>query len=112
MTRFHASILIIVTGLVCGCHRLPAVLHPHEIRFTLIHPDASEVSILTSLNRYAPVSMKQTFSGEWEVYLPDNETFDYFFKVDGIPYTPECRLQQTDDWGGRLCIYSSGIQEP
>jgi hypothetical protein len=112
MNGVHTSILIVFAGLVCGCHPLPAVQHPHEIRFSLIQPEARAVLILTSLNRYTPVPMKQTFSGEWEVYLPEDRAFDYFFKVDGIPYTPECRLQQTDDWGDRLCIYSPGIQEP
>lgn len=111
MKRFYTSILITVIGLVWGCHPLPVALHPHEIRIFLMQPEASEVLILTSLNRYTPIPLKRNLSGEWEVYLPENKTFDYFFTVDGTPYTPECRLQQTDDWGGRLCIYSPGIQD-
>jgi hypothetical protein len=113
MNRIRIWIMLAVTaGTTCGCHSLPILPQDHDNRFALYLPEATEVLMLSSLNQYKPVSMKKTISGEWEIHLPKDIAFDYFYQVDGIPYTPECRLQQTDDWGGRQCIYSPGIQEP
>jgi len=105
-------ILAAAAGIITGCRPIRA-LHPgHEVRLSLDLPEAKEVIFLSSLNRYKPVLMKKTFFGIWEIHLPEDIAFEYFFRVDGNPYTPECRLQQTDDWGGRQCIYSPETQEP
>jgi hypothetical protein len=114
MKRIRAMLMLsAAAGIAAGCLPLPAAIHPgHEIRITLDRPEAKEVIFLSSLNRYEPVLMNKTFWGTWEIILPQDKAFDYFFRVDGSPYTPECRLQQTDDWGGRQCIYSPGVQEP
>jgi hypothetical protein len=105
-------ILAAAAGIITGCRPIRA-LHPsHEVRLFLDLPEAKDVIFLSSLNRYKPVLMKKTFFGIWEIHLPDDIAFEYFFRVDGNPYTPECRLQQTDDWGGRQCIYSPETQEP
>jgi hypothetical protein len=114
MKRIQAMIMLsAAVGVVTGCLPLPAAFHPdHEIRITLDRPEAKEVIFLSSLNRYEPVLMNKTYGGTWEIILPRDKAFDYFFRVDGSPFTPECRLQQTDDWGGRQCIYSPGIEEP
>jgi hypothetical protein len=113
MNRFQIMVMLTVAaGTAIGCHPIPALHHDHEIRISLNRPAAKEVLFLSSLNQYAPVSMNKTFSGDWELYLPEDKAFDYFFRIDGSLYTPECRFQQTDDWGGRQCIYSPGIQEP
>ena len=104
-------ILAAAAWIITGCRPIRA-LHPdHEVRIALDLPDAKEVIFLSSLNRYERVLMKKTFFGIWEIHLPEDIAFEYFFRVDGSPYTPECRLQQTDDWGGRQCIYSPETQE-
>ncbi|MFH0998051.1 MAG: hypothetical protein V1844_21505 [Pseudomonadota bacterium] len=113
MNRIRALILLVAAAWgITGCLPLPALRPGHEIRIALDLPEAKEVFFLSSLNRYDPVCMNKTFFGTWEIHLPEDKSFEYFFRVDGSPYTPECRLQQTDDWGGRQCIYSPGIQEP
>jgi hypothetical protein len=109
MNRIRIIIMIVAAaGTLNGCLPLPALHSGHEVRITLDLPEAKEVIFLSSLNRYEPVFMNKTFFGNWEIHLPEDKTFDYFFRVDGSPFTPECRLQQTDDWGGRQCIYSPG----
>jgi hypothetical protein len=113
MKRIRTMFLLSAAAwIVTGCLPLPAAFRGHEIRITLDRPKSKEVIFLSSLNRYEPVLMNKTFLGTWEIFLPQDKAFDYFFRVDGSPYIPECRLQQTDDWGGRQCIYSPGIQEP
>jgi hypothetical protein len=104
--------LAVAAWITAGCLPIPALRADHEIRISLDLPEAKEVIFLSSLNRYEPVSMNKTFVGTWEIHLPEDKSFDYFFRVDGNPYTPDCRLRQTDDWGGHLCIYSPGKQEP
>ncbi len=105
-------ILAAAAGIITGCRPIRALPPSHEVRLFLDLPEAKEVIFLSSLNRYEPVLMKKTFFGIWEIHLPEDIAFEYFFRVDGNPYTPECRLQQTDDWGGRQCIYSPETQEP
>lgn len=113
MNQIQTMIMLAATaGTLTGCLPLPLSHPEHEARITVDLPEANEVIILSSLNRYEPVFMNKTFFGTWEIHLQGDKTFEYFFRVDGKPYTPECRLQQRDDWGGRQCIYSPGIQEP
>jgi hypothetical protein len=104
--------LAAASGIIAGCHPIPALQPEHEIRITLDLPEAKEVIFLSSLNRYEPVLMNKTFLGTWEIRLPEDKSFDYFFRVDGNSFTPDCRLQQADDWGGHQCIHSPGTQEP
>jgi len=104
-------ILAAAAWIITGCRPIRALPPGHEVHIALDLPEAKEVIFLSSLNRYEPVLMKKTFFGTWEIHLPEDIAFEYFFRVDGSPYTPECRLQQTDDWGGRQCIYSPETQE-
>ncbi len=109
MNKIRIMIMLAaVTGILTGCLPLPTLHSGHEVRITLDLPEANEVIFLSSLNRYEPVVMNKTFFGPWEIHVPEDKAFDYFFRVDGSPYTPDCRLQQTDDWGGRQCIYNPG----
>ncbi len=105
-------ILAAAAWIITGCRPIRALPPGHEVHIALDLPEAKEVIFLSSLNRYEPVLMKKTFFGIWEIHLPEDIAFEYFFRVDGSPYTPECRLQQTDDWGGCQCIYSPETQEP
>ena len=113
MNQIRALIMLAAAAwIITGCRPIRALPPGHEIHIALDLPEAKEVIFLSSLNRYEPVLMKKTFFGIWEIHLPEDIAFEYFFRVDGSPYTPECRLQQTDDWGGRQCIYSPEKQEP
>ncbi len=78
--------LAVAAGIITGCLPLPALQPGHEVRITLDLPEAKEVIFLSSLNRYEPVSMNKTFLGTWEIHLPEDKSFDYFFRVDGSPY--------------------------
>ena len=113
MNRIRTMIMLAgAAGIIAGCLPLPASHPGRAYRITLDVPEAKEVVFLSSLNRYEPVLMNRTFFGTWEIQIPEDTSFDYFFRVDGRPYTTECRLQQTDDWGGRQCIYSPEARKP
>lgn len=113
MNRIRILIMLAgVAGIMTGCPPLLLPHSGHELRIFLDRPEAKEVKFLSSLNRYKPVSMNRIDSGIWEIRVPEDKEFDYFFSIDGSLYTPNCRLRQMDDWGGRQCIYSPGGQEP
>jgi hypothetical protein len=111
MKQIRIMIMLAAAWALPGCLSLPMSHSGNEVRITVDLPEAKEVIFLSSLNRYEPVSMNKSFFGTWEIHLPDDKAFDYFFRVDGSPYTPDCRLQQKDDWGGHQCIYSPGEKE-
>jgi hypothetical protein len=66
--------------------------------------DAGEVAFYRSSNGFAPVNAEK-IKGKWTVSVPSEEKFTYFLKVDGKEYLPECSMKQTDDFGGKICIY-------
>jgi hypothetical protein len=68
-------------------------------------PEASEVRLACSLDRFQPHSATRNRSGTWEVAMPAAQEFSYFYLVDGSVVVPDCRLSETDDFGSRNCLY-------
>ena len=47
-----------------------------------------------------------TPDGSWQISVPGNESFRYFYMIDGKKFLPDCLLRENDDFGGENCIYS------
>jgi len=104
MNRFQRMIILVVAaGTAIGCLPVPGLHHDHEIRISLNRPAAKEVLFLSSLNQYAPVSMNKTFSGDWELYLPEDKAFDYWKKLDANIHHYNT--------SGSACVTQAGLGE-
>ncbi|WP_319405058.1 hypothetical protein [uncultured Desulfosarcina sp.] len=70
----------------------------------LIKPEAEQVILACSLDGFSPRPAKKV-AGYWEVTLPANESFKYFYRVDGELFLPDCPMKENDDFGSKTCIY-------
>jgi hypothetical protein len=68
-------------------------------------PDAKIVQFASSVDNYHVHDILKSEPGFWEVSIPRQLEFKYFYIVDGVTYIPDCRFKEQDDFGKQNCIY-------
>ena len=68
-------------------------------------PEAQQVALMATSNNFRPIKAQLEKKGIWSVAVPAQEPMDYFYLVDGEPYTPPCMLSRPDGFGGTTCIF-------
>ena len=67
--------------------------------------DARRVEFAYSLDDYKLSMVKKKGSDTWEISVPADREFGYFFMVDGVVFLPECEYREADDFGSENCIF-------
>ena len=83
-------------------------IQEREVTLVLRWPDARSVMLATSLDGFFP-RPAAAVSDQWEVTLPANKSFRYFYQVDGKVVVPDCELKETDDFGSANCIFEPSL---
>ncbi len=91
---------MLLTG--CGTHYYR--IDGNDMILILRKPEAQRVELVCSLDGFRPRSANN-ISGRWEVTLPAGEAFTYVYRVDGVPFLPDCPMKENDDFGSENCIY-------
>ncbi len=76
----------------------------NKVTISLRNPEATAMFFASSLDGYEEQELKQR-NGLWEVTLPNDKIFRYFFTVDGKIFLPPCPLKEKDDFGFENCIF-------
>jgi len=76
-----------------------------SVKLYLRVPGASIVQFASSVDHYQVHDTQKNGLGLWEVSIPRNCEFKYFYIVDGSAYLPDCRFKERDDFGKQNCIY-------
>ena len=97
------SILFVTCG--CAIHYYKS--EKDDLYFYLKKPEANSVYFLCSTDGYKSHQAKQVDSKTWEVKVPLQKEFRYFYIVDGEPFIPDCQLKEADDFGSNNCIFVS-----
>ena len=97
---FTVFLGVLVTG--CGAHYYR--IDGNEMILILSTPEAKSVVLACSLDGFKPRSAKKV-TGHWEVRLPANEVFRYYYRVDGDLFLPDCPMKENDDFGSENCIF-------
>jgi hypothetical protein len=100
-----AGILLFCTG--CASHYFQ--LNGDTLRMYLKGPDAEIVYFSSSLDGYELHRARRVAAKTWEVRLPANGEFTYYYIVDGTVYLPPCRLKEYDDFGSENCVYTPDL---
>jgi len=96
----------LIATLLAGCASLPFIRGgPQSVILYLKKPDAKKVQFASSLDNFQLHDTLRTASGRWEIRMPANREFRYFYIVDGRNYVPDCRYKETDDFGSQDCVY-------
>lgn len=100
------ALVVLLLLLVSGCARSHYYREEDgAVSFYLRLPEAAEVMLACSLDRFRPHPAARDRDGTWQVAIDAPRDFRYFYLVDGEVVVPECRLSETDDFGARNCLY-------
>jgi hypothetical protein len=68
-------------------------------------PGTINVQFASSTDHYQIHDTQKNAMGLWEISVPHQPEFRYFYLVDGSAYLPDCRFKERDDFGKQNCIY-------
>ena len=97
---------VILLFLITGCgggHYLK--VEEGTVSIYLNAADANSVFFASSLDNYKHHEAYRIDDDMWEVRVPADKGFKYFYIVDGVVYVPGCRMTEMDDFGSENCIY-------
>jgi hypothetical protein len=107
MNRLMIFSVFFMIGLIaCAGHSYK--IKDNNLHLYLKGPGAQDVYFLCSLDGYAPHKAKKIDGRTWEIIVPANTEFSYFYLVDGVPYKPACEFSENDDFGSQNCIFVPG----
>jgi len=106
----YLLLLIAILFLPAGCAgRHYYIIEEDALRICLRKPDARAVHFASSLDGFQPVKAEKNGDETWEVTVPKDAEFRYFYIVDGVVYVPTCTFREHDDFGSDNCIYVPGM---
>jgi hypothetical protein len=88
----------------CVSYR-PYEVKNNDLYVYLNKPDAEKVYFLSSLDQFERHEAVKNKRGIWEVTLPPDKSFIYFFIVDETVLVPPCDQRVRDDFGSENCVY-------
>lgn len=108
--RYILGAVLILFCCVTGCSQK----HYYTVNDDSIHlyyqdKEARQVLFASSIDHFALHSAAETNDSLWEISVPLQEEFAYFYIVDGAVTLPECSLKQLDDFGSKNCLYVKGM---
>lgn len=106
--RLACTTLLILTPLISACSPKHYV-QVHENSIALYHqfPDANEVLFASSIDRYRLHPASKVKGDTWQVVVPKQKEFSYFYLVDKTLARPDCQLTILDDFGTKNCLFVS-----
>jgi hypothetical protein len=81
----------------------------NSIVLTCTYPDAAEVLFASSIDRFRLQRARKVTTDTWEVTVPRQQSFSYFYLVDDKLTLPDCTYTVLDDFGSRNCLYISEL---
>ncbi|MGD8271753.1 MAG: hypothetical protein PVH74_09320 [Desulfobacterales bacterium] len=91
--------------LTFGCASQFYRVEDDQVTFYLDLPAAQQVEFAYSLDEFRLHSVPKKRAGTWEISVPADIEFRYFFMVDGALYLPGCDIREADDFGYENCIF-------
>lgn len=104
---FLFSLMILLLLSACTSSHFYRI-QEREVTLVLRWPEARSVMLATSLDGFLPRPAVPV-ADKWEVNLPANKSFRYFYQVDGQVVVPDCELKETDDFGSANCIFEPSL---
>lgn len=96
------AFLVVMLGGCATTHYITVV--ENKVTFSLKNPAAKKMLFACSLDGYEEQQLKQE-NGLWQVTLPADKPFKYFFMADGEIFLPPCPLSENNDFGSKNCIF-------
>lgn len=101
--------LIVLIVLLTACAGRYYKVKDDMVHFYLELSEAENVLFLSSLDGYESHKVKKNRDETWEIAVPADTEFRYFFMVDGKHFLPVCGLREIDDFGSANCVFTAEI---
>ncbi|MBU0947044.1 MAG: glycogen-binding domain-containing protein [Proteobacteria bacterium] len=97
-------VLLILCSMGCGKKYFVQV---NDDSLSFFYPDtkAKDVSFAFSADHFRPHPATKGPENVWQVTVPLNNEFSYFYIVDGEVTLPDCPNTVLDDFGTKNCFY-------
>lgn len=105
----RALLMLLPLPVIIGCASHYTKVSNDTLQLYLRQSQAESVLFACSLEGFKPRPADQIDSQLWMVSTKADETFRYFYIVDGNVFTPPCRFKENDDFGHEDCIYVPGL---
>ena len=104
--KFALLPLMLLALLVPSCAgKHYSKLAGEEVAFYYKDSEAKEVLFASSRDNYKFLAARETKSHLWEVSMPADKGFAYFYVGDGVITLPDCPFTENDDFGSKNCLY-------
>ena len=103
--KIRILFLLFLLQFLCGCATHYCKSKENTLYIYLKEPKAVQVFFLYSNDGYLFNPATKIGKQTWEVKVPANREFKYFYIIDGKPFIPDCRYKEADDFGSHNCIY-------
>jgi len=100
---FLISCCIIIFLAGCSCHYYK--VNNDTVHIYLKNQDAEIVYFASSVDGYEMHEAKRVGRKTWEVTVPANVEFRYFYIINGTVYVPSCQYKEKDDFGSENCLF-------
>ena len=104
---FPLILLAILVSACAGKHY--SRLQGDEVAFYYKDKAAQEVLFASSQDNYKLLAAREDRNHLWEVSVPAEKEFAYFYVVDGVITLPDCTYTENDDFGAKNCLYIAGM---
>jgi hypothetical protein len=79
------------------------------ILLALVVSACAEVLFASSQDNFKLLAAREDRNHLWEVSVPAEKEFAYFYVVDGVITLPDCTYTENDDFGAKNCLYIAGM---
>jgi len=108
--RLRLVFVLVALCCITGCSKKHFyTVNDDTVSLYYHNEDAEEVLFASSIDRFAVHPASEQDNSLWEISVPLQEEFAYFYIVDGTVTLPECSLMQSDDFGSKNCLYVKGM---
>jgi len=84
-------------------------VHNNSLSFYYNDAKAKEILFSSSANHFNCQPAMKGPGNVWQVTVPLNKEFSYFYIVDGETTLPDCINTELDDFGAKNCLYLSSM---
>lgn len=105
---YQASMCFVLLLTACAPKHYVRV-HDQSITLYYQNKDAKEVLFASSIDQFRFHRAIKVVGGVWEVIVPREEEFSYFYLVDKNLIMPDCKSKILDDFGSKNCLFVSDM---
>ncbi len=104
------GILFVFVLFTMGCAQQHSVqVNENSLTFYYLDDKAKEIFFASSADHFQYHPAVKGSDNVWQVTVPLNKEFTYFYIVDGKVTVPDCQNVVLDDFGSKNCLYTFGL---